>query len=70
MERWLGMCRLPWGSGAELSYHFRLAHDLDFLSKEEFGHLRSDLDQVMRMLSSLSFKLKPRAEVLQLRAKS
>jgi four helix bundle protein len=62
--------QIAMGSGAELSYHLRLAHDLDFLSRDSFVHLRSDLDRVMRMLSSLSFKLKPRAEVVQLRAKS
>jgi hypothetical protein len=32
-------------------------------------HLRFDLNEVMRMLSAVSQKLKPRNEVLQLRAK-
>jgi len=57
------------GSGAELSYHLRLARDLDLLSKSTAEQLGSDLDEVMRMLSSLSLKLKPRREVVQLRAK-
>ena len=57
------------GSGAELSYHLRLARDLDLLSDASSKHLRSDLNEVMRMLSSLSQKLKPRAVVSQLRAK-
>jgi four helix bundle protein len=57
------------GSGAELSYHLRLARDLDLLSNAVSEHLRSDLNEVMRMLSSLSQKLKPRNEVVQLRAK-
>jgi four helix bundle protein len=57
------------GSGAELSYHLRLARDLDFLSNALSEQLRSDLNGVMRMLSSLSQKLKPRSEVVQLRAK-
>ena len=57
------------GSGAELSYHLRLASDLELLSKTSSEHLRSDLNEVMRMLSSLSQKLKPRTEVVQLRAK-
>jgi four helix bundle protein len=57
------------GSGAELSYHLRLARDLDLLSNASSEHLRSDLNEVMRMLSSLSQKLKPRSEVVQLRAK-
>lgn len=57
------------GSAAELSYHLRLAGDLDLLSKSSAEQLRSDLNEVMRMLSSLSLKLKPRTEVVQLRAK-
>jgi four helix bundle protein len=57
------------GSGAELSYHLRLARDLDLLSSASSEHLRSDLNEVMRMLSSLSQKLKPKTEVVQLRAK-
>src|SRR6266700_3687496 len=58
------------GSGAELSYHLRLARDLEFLPKTSSEHLRSDLSEVMRMLSSLSQRLKPKLEVVQLRAKS
>ena len=58
------------GSGAELSYHLLLAKDLELLSETSFAHLRSDLSEVMRMLSSLSERLKPRVEVVQLRAKS
>jgi four helix bundle protein len=57
------------GSGAELSYHLRLARDLELLPKSTAEQLRSDLNEVMRMLSSLSQKLKPRAEVVHLRAK-
>jgi four helix bundle protein len=62
--------QIAMGSGAELSYHLRLARDLNFLSKTCFEPLRSDLSEVMRMLSSLSLRLKPRAEVVQLKAKS
>ena len=36
------------GSGAELSYHLRLARDLDFLSNALSEQLRSDLNGVMR----------------------
>jgi four helix bundle protein len=61
--------QIAMGSGAELSYHLRLARDLNLLSKASFELLRSDLSEVMRMLSSLSQRLKPRAEVVQLRAK-
>ena len=58
------------GSAVELSYHLRLARDLEFLPKTSSEHLRSDLSEVMRMLSSLSQRLKPKLEVVQLRAKS
>lgn len=61
--------QIAMGSGAELSYHLRLAHDLDLLSKPCFESLKSSLNEVMRMLSALSQKLKPRVEVAQLRAK-
>lgn len=57
------------GSGAELSYHLRLARDLELLSAASSERLRSDLNEVMRMLSALSQKLKPRTDVVQLRAK-
>jgi four helix bundle protein len=61
--------QIAMGSGAELSYHLRLARDLDLLSKPSSDHLRADLGEVMRMLSALSQKLRPRADVVQLRAK-
>lgn len=61
--------QIAMGSGAELSCHLRLARDLDLLSKPSFDRLRSDLGEVMRMPSSLSQRLKPRADVVQLRAK-
>jgi len=61
--------QIAMGSGAELSYHLRLAGDLDLLSKPSSDHLRADLSEVMRMLSALSQKLRPRADVVQLRAK-
>src|SRR5215467_16238162 len=55
--------QIAMGSGADLSYHLRLARDLDLLSKPTFEYLRSSLSEVMRMLSSLSQRLKPRVEV-------
>jgi len=57
------------GSGAELSYHLRLARDLELLSAASSEHFRSELNEVMRMLSALLQRLKPRSEVVQLRAK-
>jgi four helix bundle protein len=46
------------GSGAELSYHLLLARDLDFLKNTEYSRLNSDLEEVLRMLSSLSQKVR------------
>ena len=62
--------QIAMGSGAELSYHLRLARDLELLSEASFDRLRSDLNEVMRMLSSLSQRVRPRVEAVQLRAKS
>ena len=62
--------QIAMGSGAELSYDLRLARDLDLLSRQSFERLRSDLSEVMRMLSSLSQKLRIRTDVVQLKAKS
>jgi four helix bundle protein len=46
------------GSGAELSYHCLLARDLAFLEKIEYETLNTELDEVMRMLSTLLSKVK------------
>jgi len=46
--------QISMGSGAELSYHLLLARDLGFLKNTEY----SDWSEVMRMLSSLSQKLR------------
>ena len=63
--------QIAMGSGAELSYHLLLCHDLGMLEAGEFTRLASDLDEVMRMLSALSGRVKGIAptSVLQLRAK-
>src|SRR5215471_14974380 len=45
--------QIAMGSGAELSYHLLLSCDLGFLEAREFSDLTSDLDAVMKMLSSL-----------------
>jgi four helix bundle protein len=59
------MCRyvqIAMGSGAELSYHLLLAKDLGFLKNADYVRLDADLNEIMRMLSALSHKLKnPRA---------
>jgi four helix bundle protein len=46
--------QISMGSGAELSDHLLLARDLGFLKNTEY----SDWSEVMRMLSSLSQKLR------------
>lgn len=60
--------QIAMGSGAELSYHLLLCRDLGMLAQEEFTHLASATDEVMRMLSALSAKLKTR-NVFELKAK-
>jgi four helix bundle protein len=55
--------QIAMGSGAELSYHLLLAKDLEFLAKADYAQLDSGLSEVMRMLSSLSQKLKGAREL-------
>jgi four helix bundle protein len=50
--------QISMGSGAELSYHLLLARDLGFLKSSDYSNWNSDLSEVMRMLSSLSQKLR------------
>ena len=50
--------QISMGSGSELSYHLLLARDLDFLKNAEYSRLNTDLEEVMRMLSSLSQKIR------------
>ena len=50
--------QISMGSGAELSYPLLLARDLDLLKNAEYSKLNSDLKEVMRMLSSLSQKIR------------
>jgi four helix bundle protein len=50
--------QISMGSGAELSDHRLLARDLDFLKNTEYSRPNSDLEEVLRMLSSLSQKVR------------
>ncbi len=61
--------QIAMGSGAELSYHLRLARDLGFLPRESFESLRSSLSDIMRMLSSFSLRVRSKAQVVQLKVK-
>ena len=67
-----GFIQIAMGSGAELSYHLLLCRDLGILGAAEFSRLASDADEIMRMLSALSGKLRGAAKrsVLQLKANS
>jgi four helix bundle protein len=63
--------QIAMGSGAELSYHLLLCRDLGILGPVEFSRLSSDLEEVMRMLSALSGRVKGavHSRVSELRAK-
>ena len=63
--------QIAMGSGAELSYHLLLCRDLGILGDPEFSRLSADLDEVMRMLSALSGRVRVRSRegVLELKAK-
>jgi len=50
--------QIAMGSGAELSYHFLLAKDLGFVQSAEYEALSADANEIMRMLSALSGKLR------------
>jgi len=50
--------QISMGSGAELSYHLLLARDLGFLRNSDYSSWDSELSEVMRMMSSLSQKLR------------
>ena len=50
--------QIAMGSGAELSYHLLLSRDLGLLKTTDYARLDSELSEVMRMLSSLSQKLR------------
>ena len=50
--------QIAMGSGAELSYHLLLARDLGLLKISDYTRLESELSVIMRMLSSLSQKVR------------
>ena len=54
--------QIAMGSGAELSYHILLAHDLGCLSDDEYNRLDQELETLMRMLSMFSQKLRNATE--------
>ena len=50
--------QIAMGSGAELSYHLLLSRDLGLLKAVDYARLDSEFGEVMRMLSSLSQRLR------------
>jgi len=50
--------QIAMGSGAELSYHLLLSRDLGLLKTPDYARLDSELSEVMRMLCSLSQRLR------------
>ena len=50
--------QIAMGSGAELSYHLLLARDLGFLEISSYQCLDADLGALMRMMSSLSNRVR------------
>ena len=50
--------QIAMGSGAELSYHLLLSKDLGLLNTTDYARLEKELDELMRMLSSLSQTLR------------
>jgi four helix bundle protein len=63
--------QIAMGLCAELSYHLLLCRDLGILGATEFSRLSSDLEEVMRMLSALSGRVRGTVAsgVSELRAK-
>ena len=63
--------QIAMGSAAELSYHLVLCRDLGLLRLEEFNRLASATEEIMRMLSALSARVKTSGSrgILELRAK-
>ena len=45
--------QMAMGSASETEYQLILAHDLDFLPKESYEQLHSEVEEVKRMLASL-----------------
>jgi four helix bundle protein len=50
--------QIAMGSGAELSYHLLLARDLGLLEVDSYQCLDADLGTIMRMMSSLSNRVR------------
>jgi four helix bundle protein len=58
-RQFVGIAR---GSSGELKYHILLAKDLGYLSKSDHGVLRTQLDEISKMLMGLAKSLAIRRE--------
>ena len=50
--------RIALGSAAELDYQILLAHELEYISRPDYQHLQSEIDQIKKMLTAFIRKLK------------
>lgn len=53
--------QIAMGSASELKYHFLLAYDLDFMSRENYFRLDRQVIEIKKMLSSLLDKVRKQA---------
>ena len=59
-RQFVGIAR---GSSGELKYHILLAKDLGYLSKSDYDVLKSELDEISKMLIGLAKSLAPRKDL-------
>lgn len=52
-NEYIQFLRIAFGSGAELETQLLIAYKIGYLPLQEFNHLSSDLDEIMRMLNKL-----------------
>lgn len=50
--------RVALGSATELDYQILLAHELEYINKAEHEHIRSEVDQIKKMLTAFIRRLK------------
>ena len=55
--------QIAMGSGSELSYHLLLSKDLQLLRYEQYLELNARLERILKMLSTLSGKLRGAAVI-------
>ena len=58
-RQFVGIAR---GSSGELKYHILLARDLGYLLEDDYNVLRTELDEISKMLMGLAKSLGPRRD--------